>query len=275
MSAATPVLGWDCHNHLFGPYERFPLAADRSYTPPEALEAGHAEMLRRQGLSHAVLVHPSAYGDDHSLLLSALDTHPHLRGVIVVRPDSPLVQAGLDGLRERGVRAARFSHRSGAGTNFAGSAAIGDLQALTPALAAAGLHAELWTDCQVLPDIAPVLRELPFPVVIDHMGGFDPKAGPDQPGFRVLLDLVASGKVWVKLSAYRNTVGLDPALAAPFQARLLEANADRMLWGSDWPHLRITPVPDVADLLANFRRWCGDEALARRVLVDNPQALYV
>ena len=111
MSAATPVLGWDCHNHLFGPYERFPLAPDRSYTPPEALEAGHAEMLRRQGLSHAVLVHPSAYGDDHSLLLSALDTHPHLRGVIVVRPDSPLVHAGLASLRPRGVRAARFSHR--------------------------------------------------------------------------------------------------------------------------------------------------------------------
>ena len=130
MSKPPEVLGWDCHNHLFGPYARFPLAADRSYTPPEALEDGHAEMLRRQGLSHAVLVHPSAYGDDHSLLLSALDAHPHLRGVIVVRPDSPLVHAGLASLRPRGVRAARFSHRSGAGTNFAGSASIEDLQAL-------------------------------------------------------------------------------------------------------------------------------------------------
>lgn len=274
MSRAIPVLGWDCHNHLFGPYAEFPLAQDRSYTPPEALEVGHAEMLRRQGLSHAVLVHPSAYGDDHGRLLSALDTHPHLRGIVVVRPDSPLVQAGLTSLRPRGVRAARFSHRSGAGTNFAGSASIEDLQALTPALAEAGLHAEMWTDCQVLPDIAPLLRALPFPMVIDHLGGFDPKAGPEQAGFRVLLDLVASGKVWVKLSAYRNTVGLDPELAAPFQARLLEANPARLLWGSDWPHLRITPVPDVADLLGNFRRWCGDEALVRRVLVDNPQALY-
>ncbi len=274
MSGATPVLGWDCHNHLFGPYDRFPLAADRSYTPPEALEAGHTEMLRRQGLSHAVLVHPSAYGDDHSRLLSALDAHPHLRGVVVVRPDSPLVQAGLASLRSRGVRAARFSHRSGAGTNFAGSASIQDLQALTPALAHAGLHAELWTDCQVLPDLAPVLRALPFPVVIDHLGGFDAQAGPDQPGFRVLADLVASGRVWVKLSAYRNTVGLDLELARPFQERLLQANPQRLVWGSDWPHLRITPVPDVADLLAACRRWCGSDAVADRVLRDNPQALY-
>lgn len=271
MSGATPVLGWDCHNHLFGPYDRYPLAADRSYTPPEALEEGHAAMLRRQGLSHAVLVHPSAYGDDHGRLLAALDAHPHLRGVVVVRPGSPLPLAGLRG---RGVRAARFSHRSGAGTNFAGSASVEDLQALTPALAEAGLHAELWTDCQVLPDIAPLLRSLPFPVVIDHMGGFDAKAGPDQPGFRLLLELVESGQVWVKLSAYRNTIGLDPEAARPFQERLLQAHPGRLLWGSDWPHLRITPVPDVADLLGNFRRWCGDEALVRRVLVDNPQALY-
>lgn len=269
----TPVLGWDCHNHLFGPYDRFPLAADRSYTPPEALEDGHQAMLARQGLSHAVLVHPSAYGDDHSRLLAALDAHPHLRGVVVVRPGSPLV-ASLGGLRARGVRGARFSHRSGAGANFAGSASIEDLQALAPSLAEAGLHAELWTDCQVLPDIAPVLSALSFPVVIDHLGGFDAKAGPDQPGFRLLADLVASGKVWVKLSAYRNTVGVDPELARPFQERLLQANPERLVWGSDWPHLRITPVPEVADLLARCRQWCGSEALAGRVLRDNPQTLY-
>ena len=71
-AAATPAGGWDCHAHLFGPYERFPLAAQRSYTPPEALEPQYMALLRRLGLAHGVLVHPSAYGDDHSLLLHAL-----------------------------------------------------------------------------------------------------------------------------------------------------------------------------------------------------------
>ncbi|MFZ9297803.1 MAG: amidohydrolase family protein [Hylemonella sp.] len=265
------ILGWDCHNHLFGPYDRYPLATDRSYTPPEALEDGHAEMLRRQGLSHAVLVQPSAYGDDHGRLLEALSTHPHLRGVVVVRPDSTL---SLGGLHARGVRAARFSHRSGSGTNFAGSASIEDLKALVPALAEAGLHAELWTDCKALPDIVPVLSQLPFPIVIDHMGGFDPTAGPNQPGFLALLKLVEKGQAWVKLSAYRNTVGMDPELARPFQERLQQANADRLVWGSDWPHLRISPVPDVPELLKKFRHWCDDEALVRRILLDNPQRLY-
>jgi predicted TIM-barrel fold metal-dependent hydrolase len=150
--------GWDCHAHLFGPYDRFPLAPDRSYTPPEAVESQYLALLERLGLSNGVLVHPSAYGDDFSLLFDALSRNANLRGVIVVRPGT---LATLDGLRDKGIRAARFSHRSGSGANFAGSASFGDLLALAPVLAAAGLHAELWTDCKALPDIAPRLRELP------------------------------------------------------------------------------------------------------------------
>ncbi len=201
MSSSAPASRWDCHAHLFGPYERFPLAAERSYTPPEAIEPQYLALLRRLGLTNGVLVHPSAYGDDHSLLLHALAAQPSLRGVVVVRPGSPL---RLDGLREQGVRGARFSHRSGAGTNFAGSASIADLQSIAPALADAGLHAELWTDCGALEGIAGVVRALPVPVVIDHMGGFDVRAGVDDPGFRTLLKLLETGKVWVKLCAYRN-----------------------------------------------------------------------
>ena len=75
--------GWDCHAHLFGPYDRYPLAADRSYTPPEAVEAHYLALLSRLGLSHGVLVHPSAYGDDFSLLFDALAAHRRLRGVIL------------------------------------------------------------------------------------------------------------------------------------------------------------------------------------------------
>ena len=89
--------GWDCHAHLFGPYERFPLAADRSYTPPEAVASQYLALLSRLGLSHGVLVHPSAYGEDFSLLFDALAQHKNLRGVIVVRPDT---RQTLEGLRD-------------------------------------------------------------------------------------------------------------------------------------------------------------------------------
>jgi predicted TIM-barrel fold metal-dependent hydrolase len=264
--------GWDCHAHLFGPYERFPLAADRSYTPPEALAPDYLALLTRLGLTHGVLVHPSAYGDDFSLLLHALNEHTNLRGVVVLRRDST---EALEPLHVRGVRGARFSHRSGSGSNFAGSASFDDLLALAPRLADAGLHAELWTDCRVLPEIADRLRTLPVPVVIDHMGGFELNAGVDAPGFRCLLSLLEKGRAWVKLCAYRNLLGtLDFELGRPFHDAMLSANPDRLIWGSDWPHLRVNPAPDASDLLATFKRWTADEALVNAILVANPSALY-
>lgn len=264
--------GWDCHAHLFGPYERFPLAPDRSYTPPEALEHQYVALLRRLGLAHGVLVHPSAYGDDHSLLLSALAAQPSLRGVVVVRPGSTLA---LRGLRERGVRAARFSHRSAAGANFSGSASFEDLRALAPGLADAGLHAELWTDCRALQDIAAELQSLPVPVVVDHMGGFDARAGVDEPGFHTLLDLLGSGKVWVKLCAYRNLLNEpDWAIGRAFQQEMLRANPEQLVWGSDWPHLRVVPAPDPVQLLDMFMDWAGSDATVQQILQQNPQRLY-
>jgi predicted TIM-barrel fold metal-dependent hydrolase len=271
MSAAATG-GWDCHAHVFGPYAQFPLAADRNQTPPEALEGQYLALLGRLGLAHGVLVHPSAYGQDHSLLLHVLERNANLRGVVVVRPDSALPLAGL---RDRGVRAARFSQRTGPGANFPGSASMDDLRTLAPALADAGLHAELWTDCQALPLIAEQIRKLPVPVVIDHMGGFDVAAGIDEPGFRTLLDLLQTGQVWVKLCAYRNLLKApDWNAGRPFQQAMVQANPERLVWGSDWPHLRVDPTPDAADLLAMFTAWAGDAALVQRVLSDNPAALY-
>ncbi|MBP6900322.1 MAG: amidohydrolase family protein [Burkholderiaceae bacterium] len=275
-AADVSAHGWDCHAHLFGPYDRFPLAAQRSYTPPEAADHQYLALLARLGLAHGVLVHPSAYGDDFSLLFDALERHARLRGVIVLRPDMALASAaGLAGLRARGVRAARFSHRSGAGGNFAGSASLDDLLVLAPRLADAGLHAELWTDTQALPDIAERLRGLPVPVVIDHMGGFDAAAGVQAPGFQQLCALLAEGRVWVKLCAYRNLLGgADAQAGRPFHQALLGANPEALVWGSDWPHLRVAPAPDAVALLDLCRRWTADERLFAQLMQTNPARLY-
>ena len=288
--------GWDCHAHLFGPYDRFPLAADRAYTPPEALEAQYLALLSRLGLSHGVLVHPTAYAEDYSLLLEARAAQPNLRGVVVTRAGGPLKLAGL---RERGVRAARFSHRTGAGANFAGSASFDDLLKLAEPLAEAGLHAELWTDCKAFAEIADQVAKLPLPVVVDHMGGFDVDAGalgggaggggvlffrwgglpvlaaPDEPGFKSLLSLLASGRIHIKLCAYRNLLRKpDMDAGRPFHRAMLDANPGNLVWGSDWPHLRVTPVPDALQLLQVFKDWTGNDELVERILWSNPAALY-
>jgi predicted TIM-barrel fold metal-dependent hydrolase len=112
-------------------------------------------------------------------------------------------------------------------------------------------------------------------VVIDHMGGFDAHAGVDEPGFACLLSLVNAGHAWVKLCAYRNLLpATDLAPCQPFHEALLRANPQRLLWGSDWPHLRVVPSPDAALLLETFRRWTASPALVEQILVDNPSALY-
>jgi len=264
--------GWDCHAHLFGPYDRYPLASERSYTPDEARCEQYLGLLHRLGLSHGVLVHPSAYGEDHRLLLDTLAAFPMLRGVAVVRQGACPVLRGLHG---KGVRAARFSHRRGAGANFSGSASLDDLGQLAGVLADEGLHAELWTDCASLPDIAAQLIRLPVPVVIDHLGGVDVTAGVDAPGFRCLLELLETGQVWVKLCVYRNVPGIgDLEAGRPFHDRLVQANPQRLLWGSDWPHLRVAPQPDAAWLLECFKAWVGHAPTIERILVDNPASLY-
>jgi len=113
------------------------------------------------------------------------------------------------------------------------------------------------------------------PVVIDHMGGFDPRAGVDDSGFQALLHLLVGGRVWVKLCAYRNLLGLpDMEAGLPFHRLLLQANPDQLLWGSDWPHLRVEPAPQATDLLATFRRWTANAELERAILRDNPGRLF-
>jgi predicted TIM-barrel fold metal-dependent hydrolase len=271
VSATSASIGWDCHAHVFGPYAQFPLAPDSLYAPPEAPESQYLALLARLGLGHGVLVNPSMYAHDHSLLLHTLQRHANLRGIAVVRPGSGLPLAGL---RERGVRATRFSQRTGAAGNFPGSASFEDLEALGPALADAGLHAEIWTDCEALLLLAERIRSLPVPLVIDHMGSFDVQAGVDDPGFRSLLALLETGRVWVKLCAYRNLLKVPLEAGRPFHEALVRANADRLVWGSDWPHLRVEPAPDAGDLLALFRDWVGDADVAGRILHDNAEALY-
>ena len=268
--AATISAAWDCHAHLFGPYLRYPLAGQRSYTPPEATQAAYTALLESLALGRAVLVHPSAYGTDYRLLLDTLAMQPRWRGVLVSADATP---ATLRAWRAAGIRALRFSHRSAG--NFAGSALLADLHRLAPAMADAGLHAELWTDTRALPDIAALLQALPVTVVLDHMAGFDPSAGTGAPGFRILLDLVQGHRVWVKLCAYRNLRDAPaPELGKAFQQALVAANPDHLVWGSDWPHLNLQPTPATRGLMDDFLRWADDPAMAQRILVENSQRLY-
>jgi predicted TIM-barrel fold metal-dependent hydrolase len=93
----------------------------------------------------------------------------------------------------------------------------------------------------------------------------------------------------MKLSAaYRSsTKAPDYRDVTPYAKAFIEANPDRMLWGSDWPHPDSNPYPgrkpsdimrlyhvDDGILLNQLAVWAPDASLRKKILVDNPARLY-
>lgn len=271
-----PPGAWDCHAHVFGPYERFPLASERSYTPPPAPLEAYLAMLDRVGLAHGVLVHPSAYGSDHAALLDALErTGSRLRGTAVATAE--VSDAQLASQHRAGVRALRFVETGGpGGQRFAGSVGIDEFPILAPRMKALGWHAQFWLTCEQFAAAAPRLLAFGIPLVVDHMGRFDVTRTPGDPAFAALLKLVAQAKVWVKLTPARNSKRFpNYEDVRPFHDALIRANPERLIWGSDWPFLRMgDATPDPAHLLDLLGEWTGDDALLTRILVTNPRTLY-
>ncbi len=267
----------DTHAHVFGPPDRFPYAEDRSYTPPDAPLEKYLGMLDTLGFARGVLVQGSAHGRDNSAMLDALTRQPRrLRGVAVA--DAEIAPATLRQWNKAGVRALRFNHFfRGGQLHYRGGVPLEAARALAPVMAELGWHLQLWIDVKDLPDTIPVLNSLGLPVVIDHMGRTDARAGTDTAGFHSLLRAVGEGWCWVKLSGAHRLSGNAPDYpdARPFHEALVRANPDRLVWGSDWPHPRVEgEMPDAGHLFELFRQWAPDLDVQRRILVANPARLY-
>ncbi len=272
-----PEKACDTHAHVFGPASRFPYAADRSYTPPDAPLEKYLRMLDTLGFARGILVQGSAHGRDNAAMLDALARHPdRLRGVAVANADvSP---AELRRWAALGVRGLRFNHffRGGA-LHYRGGVPLDAARARAPVMAELGWHIQLWIDVKDLPDTIPILKSLGLPVVIDHMGRTDARAGTSSAGFQTLLRLVGDGGCWVKLSGAHRLSHKAPDYpdARPFHEALVRASPDRLVWGTDWPHPRMEDeMPDAGHLLDLFQAWTPDAETRRRILAVNPARLY-
>jgi 2-pyrone-4,6-dicarboxylate lactonase len=267
----------DTHAHVFGPAAQFPYADDRSYTPPDAPLQKYLTMLDTVGFARGVLVQGSAHGRDNAAMLDALARHPdRLRGVAVA--DADVSPAELRRWHAGGVRGLRFNHffRGGA-LHYRGGVPLDAAKAHAPVMAELGWHLQLWIDVKDLPETIPTLKAIGRPVVIDHMGRTDARAGTATPGFQSLLGLLSDGGCWVKVSGAHRLSQRAPDYpdARPFFEALVRANPDRLVWGSDWPHPRIEgEMPDAGLLYELFQQWTPDEETRRRILVDNPARLY-
>jgi len=272
---ALPAGAADCHAHICGPADSYRYAESRIYTPPDALVDDYTAMLRTMGIERAVIVNPSVYGADNTVTLKALETPGfELRGVAVIDGDT-VADDALRRMDRAGVRGVRVNLVDVADPS--GGLPLDAVTRLARRVAPLGWHVEFLIHVDSMPGFDAVFADFPTDIVLGHLGYMRPDRGPSEPGFRALLRLMKKGRCWVKLTGpYRITAGDKPyAGVTPTARALVEAAPDRLVWGSDWPHVMVTkPMPNDGDLCDLLLDWIPDEAVRKQVLVDNPARLY-
>ena len=266
-----PPGAWDTHIHLFGPASRFDFDPQSPYRSADALPETYLELQARLGLSKAVIVSAGGYGRDTRHLLDVLERFPR-RFVGVALPPEDLSDDEIERMHRLGVR----------GVCFVSANRWSFLPPIMPELAARvaerGWHVQFHPSGTDLPDYEDALMKLPSDIVIDHFGNAPTSGGIDQPAFKALLRMLESGRVWVKMSGpMRCTKQEFPySEIVPYARELVRHAPDRVVWGSDWPHVNMNDrfMPNDGDLFDLLADWVPDEKARHKILVENPEALY-
>lgn len=268
-----PQLACDSQFHVFGPPERYPVRPGAAYEMPSATIATALSMHRTIGIERGVIVQATTYGADHSVVLDGLAAAgPGYRGcanaVVLGEADDSYIAK----LHDAGVRGARFTRQ---GLGLALSA-----EALASALARVrelGWYAKFQPEPGGIVDNLAVLSRLDIPVIIDHMARPDPAAGPTEPNLLAVVELLKRGNFWVMLSLSEKISKAGPPWddVVPIAQRYIGAAPDRIIWGSDWPHpVSTKQPPNEGDLMELLYRFAPDESVRKKILVDNPAALF-
>ncbi len=141
-----------------------------------------------------------------------------------------------------------------------------------------GWHVDLHFDAVDLVEFGPLLRSLPVPFIIDHMGRVPTKGGLEQAPFKLLLEVLRGHEgCWMKISGAERISSAGPPFtdAVPFAQALIAVAPDRILWGTDWPHPNIAKhMPNDGDLVDLVPLFAPEATIQRKILVDNPHRLY-
>jgi D-galactarolactone isomerase len=268
----APPGATDTHMHFYDTAERYPVAPTAAFLPPPARVDDYRQLQRRLGLERVVVVQPSAYGTDNRCTMDGVAAlGAAARAVVVV--DQTVSDAELERLTAAGARGIRFFILKGAPLPW------NILEEMAARVHPFGWHVHLQCNGRELPEREAMLQRLPGDLVIDHVGRFMDPVPLDHPAFACLLRLLEGGRTWVKLSApYESSRSGPPGyedVSALAQA-LVRAAPERMLWASNWPHPGHSDprVRDEALLLDLLIEWAPEALMRRRILVDNPAALY-
>lgn len=259
----------DTHCHVFGPQVRFPFVASRKYTPQDTPKEAVAALHASLGIDRAVVVQASIHGSDNRAMVDMLRWRPaQYRGVAMI--DDATSARELRELHEAGVRGIRFNFNR----NLGGFPDMDLVQRSVARVRELGWHLVMQIDGSDVDVLAPMIRALPVPFVIDHMGRCDADAGIGQPDFKALLELMRLDGAWIKITCPERMTPAPYTAAVPFARALIEARPDRVLWGTDFPHPNLKNPPNDTDLVNLVPRYAFTAAEQRALLVDNPARLY-
>ena len=280
-----PAGACDCHTHIHLP-EKYPFFAGRVYTPEPASPEEMAALHKALHIERVVIVTPSVYGTDNRATLEGIRFRGATgRGVAVI--DDKTSESDLDEMGKSGIKGIRVN----LATSGVNDPNIGRkrLEGAIERVKGRGWHVQVYTNIPFLKNVKDLVLSSPVPIVFDHFGGADAALGLEQPGWAELVEVVKSGNAYVKISgAYRlSNKAPDYPDAVPFAKALIAANADRLVWGTDWPHPNsvtppdkkptdLTPLFQIDDgrLLNQLAVWAPDAATRKKILVDNPAKLY-
>jgi 2-pyrone-4,6-dicarboxylate lactonase len=280
----VPAGACDCHVHVIGPQSKYPMVADRVYTPPEAGVPELKKHLSSLNLSRVVLIQPSFYGTDNTYqLLCTKELGKSARTVIVI--DEKTTDQDLNKMVAMGARGVRMN-LSTSGI-FDPEVARKQLVELAQRIKDFGLHIQIYASAKVIAGIANTIYTLPVPVVFDHFASIKAAGFKNQAELPAVIDLIKSGQIYIKLSGiYRiSDASPDYAEVKDLAQLFVETNPDRMLWASDWPHTntlpgipatQVTPYRIVDDLRVFnlLPDWIPNRQNLIKVLVSNPERLY-
>jgi len=268
-----PKGAWDTHFHALGPQARFPYATARKYTPPDAPLEACLRLHEALGIERGLVVHANTHGFDNAVDLDAVSRSGG-RYLAVVRLDASATRERCLALHEAGARGVRFAFNPQHGGTLDRSTFDHVLRCIDDL----GWFVELHFAGAMLPDLKAWIQRIPASVVIDHLGRIDPADGLDQEPFRALTALAERDNIWIKLSGADRLSRQGPPYVdlVPFVHRLVDAAAERLLWGSDWPHtgyFDAAQVPDDGALVNALEQFIPDTKTRELILVNNPNRL--
>ena len=269
---SPPLNACDCHLHIYD--QRFTQSVDAAALPELATVNEYRLLQQRLRTTRAVIVTPRNYGVDNDVTLDAITQLglDRARGVAVLRSD--VSDATLQALDAGGIRGVRFSLY----TPKNAAASFEMVEPLAARIVSLGWHLQLhWTADQIVEHEA-MLKRLPTQIVFDHMTRLPQPLGLKHSAVKIVEDLLAQGRTWIKLSgAYLDSqVGeAGDFLDIDAVARHWIATAsNRLVWGSDWPHPTETVKPNDANMLDMLTRWTAERTVIEQILVSNPSELY-